>query len=371
MIRNESKKVISSKAKISKLIYTRKQISKPEIAKILGLSMPTVLQNIKELGASNIVEEVGSYESTGGRKAKMISLVSDNKNSIGVDITNKDITIVKINMRGILLNKKKYKCKYKDSIEYYKFLGECLDNFIESYKIDVDKIIGVGISIPGIIDEENLLLVRSHTLGISNVSLNNFKRFINFNTCFKNDANSAAYAELFLCEKQSVYLSLNNTVGGAIYMMNKIYMGENFKSAEFGHMIIEPSGEKCYCGKKGCVDAYCSTTILGKNFDGDLGLFFKGLKNKDNNCLELWSNYVKYLAITISNLRIIFDCEVVLGGYLAEFLDDYIIDVYKNISKYNDFDNDISYIKIGKYKREASAVGIAMQFIDDFLESLK
>ncbi len=52
-------------------------------------------------------------------------------------------------------------------------------------------------------------------------------------------------------------------------------MGETFKSAEFGHMIIEKGGRTCYCGKNGCVDAYCSAKVLSKYSDDDLELFLK------------------------------------------------------------------------------------------------
>ena len=85
-------------------------------------------------------------------------------------------------------------------------------------------------------------------------------------------ANSAAYAELGTTavsgdaaedeETNAVYLSLSNTVGGSICFGGQQYPGDNFKSGEFGHMVIEKNGRQCYCGKQGCMDAYCSALVL-------------------------------------------------------------------------------------------------------------
>ena len=57
-------------------------------------------------------------------------------------------------------------------------------------------------------------------------------------------------------------------------MNNEIYYGDRMHSGEFGHMTLEINGRQCYCGKKGCVDAYCNAQNLSNLTDGDLGRFF-------------------------------------------------------------------------------------------------
>lgn len=361
---------ISNKAKIAKFIYKQNETSKQEIVKELGISNPTVLQNVKELIEAGIVEEVGKYQSTGGRKAKVLSIVEDKKYSIGIDITKNHVNIVLVNMKAIVVNSRRIRVSYSDSIEYYRSIGNYLDEFILENCIEEDRILGVGISIPGIIDEKNLLLTRSHILEVKNISLRNFEKFIKYDIGFDNDANSAAYAEISSYNKNAIYLSINDTVGGAIYIDGYIYMGENFKSAEFGHMIIEKDGKKCYCGKKGCVDAYCSAKSLSKYTEDDLELFFENMKKGEEKYLEIWKKYLEYLSITITNLRMIFDCDIVIGGYISAFLEEYKLELDKSITKYNNFDMDTSYIYAGKYKKEASAIGVAMKFIDRFFNSL-
>ena len=63
-----------NKSRVAKFILKKEESSKPEIANELGLSMPTVLQIVKELTLSGLIAESGKYESTGGRKASVLSV---------------------------------------------------------------------------------------------------------------------------------------------------------------------------------------------------------------------------------------------------------------------------------------------------------
>ena len=85
---------------IYKYILNKGKVSKHEIAEALNMSMPTVLQNIKELFNENLIKESGEFESSGGRKAKAISIDEDAKYSLGIDITKNHISLVLVNLYG-------------------------------------------------------------------------------------------------------------------------------------------------------------------------------------------------------------------------------------------------------------------------------
>ena len=103
-----------TKSKIVNYIINHKATSKVELSKDLNISMPTVLSNVKELLAGGIVIETGEYESTGGRKAKKISINPAYRYAVGIRITAKHIGFVLVNM--------KYEIeKYERSI----FMGLC------------------------------------------------------------------------------------------------------------------------------------------------------------------------------------------------------------------------------------------------------
>lgn len=360
-----------NKIKIAKYIYHHGETSKQEIAAALGFSMPTVLQRVKELLQEGIITEVGEYESTGGRKAKVLSIAADLKYSVGLDITKNHISFVLLDVRGELIMKKRIRCVFEDEDAYYRGLGLYLETFLDKCQVDKDAILGVGISIPGIVDEKRQWITQSHVLRLEEFDLKRMAAYIPYKTCARNDANSAAYAELRGIGRNTIYLSLSNTVGGAIYLNGGIYHGMNFRSAEFGHMILVPGGKPCYCGKKGCMDSYCSAKVLAGWADDDLDMFFTGLEQGNTIYQSVWREYLSYLAIAITNLRMAFDCDVILGGYVGGYMDKYLGLLEENIARYRIFETDQNYVRTGRYKHEAAAIGAAIRFVEEYFDSLQ
>lgn len=355
-----------NKARVARYISRKGITSKAEIAAELGLSMPTTLQNVKELIEAGIVVESGEYGSTGGRKAKALSIASDIGYVAGIDVTANHLTFALVNMKRELLRWERIRVPFEDSFAYYERMGEMLREFLDSKKI-----CGVGISLPGIVNREEKLLIQSQVLGISNISFRNLQSVIGYPFELENDANSAACAEFYEGSKNTIYLSLSNTVGGAVYLHDGLYTGENFKGGEFGHMVIEKSGKKCYCGKRGCVDVYCSAKVLQSMTNDNLEAFFEALRNGDEACTEVWGKYLDSLAVTVTNLRMLFDCDIILGGYVGGYLEEFLPQLQQRIMGYNNFDLDTSYLRTGRYKLEAAAYGVTMRFVDAFFDALE
>ena len=167
-----------------------------------------------------------------------------------------------------------------------------------------------------------------------------------------------------------VYLSLSYTVGGAIVVNRRVFHGDSQRSAEFGHMTLVPHGKKCYCGKKGCVDAYCAEKILSDFTGGDIHLFFEELKNGNAGFLEIFNQYLRNLAIIVNNLKMCFDCRVVLGGTMGHYLKDYLEKLRTLACELSTYQEDPQYIQVCVLNEEPSAVGAALYYVDRFIHSL-
>ncbi|WP_251390055.1 ROK family transcriptional regulator [Mediterraneibacter agrestimuris] len=356
-----------NKIRIANFISVKGFASKNEIASVLNLSMPTTLQNVKELMEAGYIVETGEYESTGGRKAKALAVAENLGYAVGMDITAHHINFVLVNMRRKIERWKRIRLVFEDTDAYYEQMGQELHQFIREAEDMENPVIGVGISVPGIVNQEKVLL-QSHALGASNISFQDMDSRIGYPYRLENDANCAAYAELVEQDCDTVYLSLSSTVGGAIYLHDSLYPGEHFRSGEFGHMVIEANGRVCYCGKKGCVDAYCSAKVLQRRTDDNLELFFQKVREGDPDCMQAWEEYMEYLAIAVTNLRMAFDCRIVLGGYVGGYLEEFLPELSRKIKKHNLFDLDTAYVRTGKYKLEASAYGAALPFVKNYFE---
>lgn len=363
-------KKISTKAKIADYIINHHAVSKTELSKALNLSMPTVLSNTNDLIDSKMIIESGEFESTGGRKAKRLSINPSYRYALGLTVTANHLGMTLINFKYEIEKTERIRLKFSADASYCLKAAKIVDAFLEN-TVDLKKILGIGISIPGIINSEQHFIIKSHALQLENYSLSFFEQaFSSFAVHFENDANAAMMAEDLNKYQNALYLSLNHTLGGAFCINGQLFPGQNQKAGEFGHMILVPGGRKCYCGKAGCADAYCAASVLTEQTSETLDSFMEKVAAHNTGVQKKWDKYLENLAILISNLRMAYDTDLILGGEVGGYLSDYMIPLGEKVIKYNGFEHDIRYLKNCSYKREASAVGAAKYFFHEFIKTL-
>ena len=135
-------------------------------------------------------------------------------------------------------------------------------------------------------------------------------------------------------------------------------------------MTLHPGGKTCYCGKQGCVDAYCSASNLADLENGKLERFFEKLEAGNVRYQEIWQRYLDDLALVVDNLRMAFDCDVILGGYVGSFMEPYMEKLKERLVPKDIFDHDGSYARPCRYQKEASALGAALYQIKDYIASV-
>ncbi len=347
-------------------------ISSPALSYELQLSRPTIKQNLDELLEMGYIYESGSLGHTGGRRAKTYSVSGKSKVSIGIDLTKSHISIVLIDLCGNLIYEKRIRYMFSLDDSYMKQLGELIEEAVKNQKVRNEEVLGVGIAVPGLITNDHQKIFYGEILGFTGVSVEQFGKYIPFPCRLYNDADAAGYAEVSQSKglTDAFYISLSNNIGGAILINHKVYKGEGPRSGEVGHMTIIPDGRKCYCGQKGCFETYCNATVLSDLFDGDLALFFEELEAGNKICVDTWKEYLKYLSIAVNNIRMLFDCKVILGGYVGAYLEKYINQIKDLAAKRNTFESNAEYLRICKVKKEALALGGALPFIHEFWESI-
>ncbi len=358
--------------RVYRLVYDRGGISKPEIAQQLGISLPTAIQNVKMLQEDGLLLEGEALESTGGRKAVAVTCNANARYAIGIDITRNHIRIVVINLKAEIIFNNRIHAPFHNSSEYFSQLGDLINETVKENAIEPEKILGVGVSIPGILSADHQLLIHSHALNISGLECSRLMHSVPYPSVLCNDANAAGLAELWSdhANKNAVYLSLSNTVGGAIILGEDLYYGDSQRSGEFGHMTLVKDGLPCYCGKKGCLDTYCSAQVLSQHTNDSLDVFFEKLKDGDSNIKKIWDQYLGWLATAINNLTVFFDCKIILGGYLGSYLGDYIDDLQKLVSELTTFPGNERYATVCTHQMDAASVGAALLFVRPFIEQI-
>lgn len=362
----------NNRNRIYRYICKHDSVSNPDIAYELKMSLPTVTQNTRELIERGLIEETGELQSTGGRRAKALSAAANFRMAVGLDITKNHIGFVLTNLTGEVLNDARISLPYANNSEYYKEVNQKLEEFLKEGEVDQERILGIGISFPGIVDLQKEEITYSHILGVEEIPFSAVSHYFSYPCYFLNDANAGAYAEgiRLAASERFFYLSLSNTVGGAIFSHGDLIQGNGFRCGEVGHMTIIPGGAPCYCGKSGCMDAYCSARRLSDLTDGKLEHFFLEMKKGKKEFVDVWDEYTTYLSISINNIHMVLDCNIILGGYVGSCIEEYIQDIRTKVLQRNTFAGDDAFVKTCRYKVGAAALGAALNVMEAFVEQV-
>ncbi|WP_027624311.1 ROK family transcriptional regulator [Clostridium lundense] len=365
---------ITNKKRIINLLYKKRELTKQDISKKLNISVPTIINNVNELIKEGILEEAGVGDSTGGRKPVIVKFISSARYSFGVEVKPHYVRIILVNLDSEIQYDKYFKMnclqnfnKVLDKVE------EEIDIAIKETKIERYKVLGVGFSLPGTVNEEKMLLEIAPNLMVKNICFQKFQSRINIPVYIENEANAAAYAEINLSigneMKNLVYISITEGIGVGVIVEDNLYKGKNKRAGEFGHMTIVPNGIECNCGRKGCWEMYVSERALLNYYNNNstekislLKEFFNKLDNNEEIAIKVWKRYIDYLSIGIQNIILALDPHyVVVGGEISEYEDNLLNYLNEKVFIENKFYNEKdNRILLSKLKKDSSIKGAAL-----------
>jgi predicted NBD/HSP70 family sugar kinase len=320
----------ANRVNILQLIRQKKETTKQVVAKELGLSIPTVTTNVKSLVEEGYVVEAGVAKSTGGRKPMVLKFQKEAKVSFGVNLTPSGYDVVMMNMDYEVMAIEEIDKKCKDQEAFETILEEVktiINDMLQSNKIKKSRVIGVGLSLPGLVEEEQLSLLTAPNMNLKNYDFKAFAEDIGFEVSIENEANIAAFAEskigVATDKNNFVYVSVTDGVGTGIIINNQIYKSTHKKAGEFGHMRVSREKRKCNCGRTGCWELYSSIKAL-KRYYGDesvsTSLIFEALENGNEKAIEAVETFTSELLIGVENIILSLNPEyVVLGGKLGKY----------------------------------------------------
>ncbi|MDR0550555.1 MAG: ROK family transcriptional regulator [Spirochaetaceae bacterium] len=348
-------------------------LTKQDIVQRLGLSLPTITNNLSELREEGLVTENGVATHTGGRRAKTWSFTRDARAAIGLDITGGYVIAAAIDLAGNVVNHTRMDIEFQMNSAYYQKLGELVRTVIKSAGLDDKHILGVGIGVPGLVTGDMETVFYGEILKFTGASREEFSQYIPFRTALFNDASAAGLGEFWIRNNigNMFYISLSNNVGGALMIENKIIYGANYHAAEIGHLTLHPGGELCYCGQRGCAETYLAASTLTRACGGSLADFFKLLEQGAKDALAAWNIYLDNLALAVNNVQELFDCTVILGGYITEYINPHLPELKRRAGALNSFEHgNAAYIDICRYKTLSIAAGAALYYICEFTNNV-
>ncbi len=343
-LRIGSKQLIKdmNRARVVREVRDNGPISRSEIARRTGLVLSTITKLCDELVAENLLFEFGEGKSTGGRRPVNLMFNNSFGYSVGVKIEDSSVVVSLANLKPTILARESIPFAVGAAAEeVIPVIFEGIERMIaaiptagenpgspldEEPLSRVGQLFGIGIAVSGLVEPDTGTLRYSSLLGWKNV---NFAQIVG--SRFKsqvrvdNDVNCYTLAQEWLGKGKSlrnfVCITIGEGIGSGLIVDRQLYRGAVGGAGEIGHMIVKGGGRSCYCGQRGCLEAYASTKSILDAVAGRSGHrlsieeVVKSARNGDADCLAVLSEAGHAIGWGLVNIVMQYNPEkIILGG---------------------------------------------------------
>lgn len=308
------------------LVRTRGPISRADLTRITKMSPTSTGRIVQELIEENLITEVGQSSKGLGRRATLLDVNADGVLAIGVEIDTQGVSAGVVNLQGKLVSESYSQPLISRSEEdILNLTALVVDTVLQRVPDDIkEKLIGVGVTVPGAVTWPDGVVKFSPQLGWVNVELRSALEEKLGSTVFvENNVKASALAESLFGVAQGisdfVIVTLGSGMGVAIVSNGHLYRGPDNIAGEIGHTTVDPDGPTCDCGRKGCLQAYICILgierISGRSFEEVITHARRG----DRQCGQILDRAATYLAMGLSNLVCMYNPNfIVLDGYMLK-----------------------------------------------------
>jgi len=245
-------------------------------------------------------------------------------NKIGIDLGGTKIEGILLDDRFNVVERIRIPTQQEKG---YKSIINSIVSLVEELKIKASDNVTIGVSAPGAISKKSGLIKNSNTQCLIGMPLKeDLKQALDQEIAIDNDANCFALAEATLgaAKNHNVVFGviMGTGVGGGIVINGKVHKGRTNIAGEWGHHTLRVNGNKCYCGKLGCVETYISGPALEKRWTeltGKTESLPSIIHNLDTEKGQQWKKeFLENFGIGLANVIDILDPDViVLGGGIS------------------------------------------------------
>lgn len=353
MVLKNTTKVLkeANKYLVMQCILNCEPITTEEIVKKTLVSRPTVLEILKELTEEGYILKNGYSESTGGRSAALINVNRDSCYAIGVDFEFPKVRMAVSNMKGGIVQSKEIKFTLNEMPEVIKkkLISE-IYLLLDRAEITLDKIVGIGLGLSGLIDKSKGESLRIERIkGWHDVNIQkDLEEVFKVPVYISNDVHLLSLVEkkkyMTLEQNDFIYIGIRSGIGSSIFYHGKMLSGNNGNAGFIGHTTVDANGPMCFCGNRGCLDAFsgelamndqygkiCRT--MGIDFDEEkyftVQQFIKKAKEGDKACASILNQAGFYLGVSIANMVKTLEVPSVIIGACQGIEDSILFDTVK------------------------------------------
>lgn len=337
-------------------LLLHKTSTRQELSQLTGLSTATVAALVSTMLADGLIVETGMETPLVGRPTAILALHAAGRTCVGVDLAETyihyelyDLTLTQLAQVTIDLPAAK-----KEAAEVVRLLAVGFNQLLSHAGVAREKVVGVGISIPGPFEHATGVSVFAPTWGWVNVPLQAMlERELELPLYVDNPLKFTAVAEAWFGAGRSVAtiaaVVLGTGVGTGLVIDGQLFHGASNTAGEWGHTVIVAGGRPCRCGNRGCLEAYVGApgilqTLL--EIDQDSPLHYpddqtrsieaiaSAAERGDPVALDVVNQTAVYLSAGLGSLINIFNPEVViLGSWVAALLGPLMLEPLIQLTK--------------------------------------
>ncbi len=355
------------------LVHRSGPVSRADLARQSGLSAPTVSTIVGQLLDRGIFIEVAMAPSNGGRPPVLLKVDPKAGYVIGIKLRGDGLTTVVCDLdTQVMATQEASASLVGDPGAAIQAIEEETRKALRAAGVPRSKVLGVGIGLSGIIDSSQGVCRFSHLLQWHDAELAQpLRRRLRLPVWVDNDMNTLAVAEKWAGDASTardfVTLSVGRGIGLGIVIDRSLYRGATGGSGEFGHMIVEPGGPKCECGRFGCLEALVGEDAMRRRVGERLGheitrnQFIALALDGDGATLEVLDSAGRKLGLAVANMVTLLNPELLIicgeGTDLGNaFLDPVITAVREQT--FADLGRQVE-VKVQRWGNDAWAVGAA------------
>ena len=261
----------TNETRLLHLIRDRQPVSRTDVVKETGLRPGTVSVVVNRLLKSGFVYEAEEAPSKGGRRAVYLQVNAEKAYAVGLSIGVHHSVYVVSDFNGRVLSERSVRTG-RDAEPFFRSLGSQIASHLKSDYAS-DRISGVGVSVPGLLDRDHGVVVSSPNLGWRNTPVRLLlEHEVKLPVQIENDANAAALSELWYGPAEVsrahslLFVLVVDGIGTGFVSNGELHIGSSVGSGGFGHISMDPLGPQCSCGNVGCWEALAADPATVKSF---------------------------------------------------------------------------------------------------------
>lgn len=331
----------ANRSLILNILYFDGARSRKALAQKSNLTPAAITGLMSEMIAQGVVVETDKISTEGrlGRSEQLIDINYPSLYVIGIHFETEcfSINLVRLDSRIIAKQSIKIISHPLDKNTFVSVVSSAIQGIIAGAAIDSDRVIAVGVTVRGIVDSENGVSIDSQGILEKGLDIVEAMNHLSFPVTVENDIRSMLCSDSILRhakpQQSTLFIKYGSVIDGALLVGRKNYLGSNYRAIELGHVWVEATGDKCICGKKGCLEAIASFQAIKKNMkkifsaqqtpllfescSGDvenltLQKILSAYENDDNGVNLLMNRVIVRFAVAVVNCATLFDPETVL-----------------------------------------------------------